>query len=135
MGLNFDYAAMHSILLCHMVMKYAYSGNNTGSPGPNNHKTFNNPGQSFNPPCVHSIAIPEVEKSDVNRICAVARGDGVVDVMDVESELGTMKHRNKYSENSKAMKLSDGDVNKTSQIKRLQLDSTLGGHNAAVSSV
>lgn len=112
-----------------------YSGNNTGLPDSNNDKTFNNPSQSFNPPCVHSIAIPEVDKSNLNKICAVARGDGVVDVMDVGSELGKMKHRKKYPENSKSMKLYDGDVNKTSEMKRLQLDSTLGGHIAAVSSV
>ncbi|KAL7215925.1 hypothetical protein ACSBR1_027969 [Camellia fascicularis] len=49
-------------------------------------------GQCLNPAFVHAIAVPEVDMVDrLGKVCVVARGDGVVDVIDIESELAVIK--------------------------------------------
>ncbi|XP_021907582.1 WD repeat-containing protein 53 [Carica papaya] len=51
-------------------------------------------GQCFNPAFVHALAVPDVDMSDkLGRICVVARGDGVVDVINIESELTDVKSK------------------------------------------
>ena len=52
-------------------------------------------GQCLNPAFVHSIAVPEVDIVDkVGKVCVVARGDGVVEVSDIESELDAINSKN-----------------------------------------
>lgn len=76
------------------------------------------------------------------KICVVARGDGILDVINIESELAAMKskkstkpqkgsqcrYKNSNQENDEEMRDQNGR-------KRLQLDHTMGGHTAAVSCV
>ncbi|KAF5949249.1 hypothetical protein HYC85_011242 [Camellia sinensis] len=51
-------------------------------------------GQCLNPAFVHAIAVPEVDMVDrLGKVCVVARGDGVVDVIDIESELAVIKSK------------------------------------------
>lgn len=64
-----------------------------------------------------------VDKLD--KICVVARGDGIVDLINIESELSRKGTSSKGS--------SSNNNNKT--IKRVCLDYSIGGHNAAVSCV
>ncbi|XP_024993044.1 uncharacterized protein LOC112526853 [Cynara cardunculus var. scolymus] len=46
----------------------------------------------FNPAFVHAIAVPEVDMLDkFDKICFVARGDGVVDVINIKSDFSTAK--------------------------------------------
>lgn len=111
----------------------------SATPNPGSHKAFSDPGQCFNPPFVHSIAISEAEvATGLEKICAVARGDGVVEVIDIESDLVPSK--------SKSSSLARGGGSQTrlkekasssgqGQPKSLQLDYRLGGHTAAVASV
>jgi len=85
--------------------------------------TNNNSGQCLNPAFVHSIAIPEMDMVDkLDKICAVARGDGIVNLINIESELSRKGTSSKGS--------SSNNV-----IKRVCLDYSVGGHNAAVSCV
>lgn len=106
-------------------------------------ESCSNGGQCFNPAFIHSVVIPEVDMLDRSgKVCAVARGDGVVDVIDIESELATLKSKfplkpqkgskskpgnNRPSTSSTALHQNNG--------KRLHLDVSLGGHTAAVSCV
>lgn len=100
-------------------------------------------GQCLNPAFVHAIAVPELDMLDKSdKICAVARGDGVVDIINVESELASIrsksssKPRTKPSPKSKASaSAADTKILEQNRRKRLHLDSSLGGHTAAVSSV
>jgi hypothetical protein len=73
------------------------------------------------------------------RVCAVARGDGAVDVVDLEYELAPAKSKGPpraatSTMSSKGTEVGDGRSNK-SQVKRTHLDYTMGGHTAAVSCV
>ncbi|CAA7014120.1 unnamed protein product [Microthlaspi erraticum] len=87
--------------------------------------TQSNSGQCLNPAFVHSIAIPEVDMVDkLGKICAVARGDGIVDLINIESELS------RKGTSSKGSSSSSNVMN-----KRVCLDYSVGGHNAAVSCV
>ncbi|KAJ0455980.1 putative transcription factor WD40-like family [Helianthus annuus] len=87
-------------------------------------------GQCFNPAFVHAIAVPEADMLDkTDKICVVARGDGVVDVINIESEFRAAK--SKGSSNPKK-RWSTKDQN---QRTRLRLDYSSGGHTAAVSCV
>ncbi|KAF8092937.1 hypothetical protein N665_0395s0002 [Sinapis alba] len=83
-------------------------------------------GQCLNPAFVHSIAVPEMDMVDkLGKICAVARGDGIVDLINTESELsrkGTSKGSSSSSNNNNVG-------------KRVCLDYSVGGHKAAVSCV
>lgn len=81
-------------------------------------------GQCLNPAFVHSIAVPEMDMVDkLGKICAVARGDGIVDLINVESEL-SRKGASKGSSSSSNV-----------VVKRVCLDYSVGGHKAAVSCV
>ena len=105
------------------------NGNSSGSAG-----------QCFNPAFVHSVAVSEEGiLGGLYKVCAVARGDGAVDVIDLEYELAPAKSKgppraaiSKMS--SKGAELGDGSCNQ-SQAKRIHLDYTMGGHTAAVSCV
>ena len=90
-------------------------------------------GQCFNPAFVHSVAVSEEGiLGGLYKVCAVARGDGAVDVVDLEYELAPAKSKgppraaiSKMS--SKGAELGDGSCNQ-SQAKRIHLDYTMGGH-------
>lgn len=119
-----------------------------------NSKRVSGGSQCFNPAFVHSVAVPDVDMLDKSdRICAVARGDGAIDVINVESELTTMKKsKNPTSANNNPRKgggsqssssLKGGSSSSNAETvntaaspkQRLQLDFSLGGHTAAVSCV
>ncbi|CAH2046270.1 unnamed protein product [Thlaspi arvense] len=86
-------------------------------------------GQCLNPAFVHSIAVPEIDMVDkLDKICAVARGDGVVDLINIESELSRKVTSSKTSKGGSSS--SNDNV-----IKRVRLDYSVGGHKAAVSCV
>ncbi|KAF6173323.1 hypothetical protein GIB67_027018 [Kingdonia uniflora] len=100
-------------------------------------------GQCFNPAFVHSVAVPEVDMLDRSgKVCAVARGDGVVEVIDIESELSAVKS-NSSSQPRKGPKPRSVSIKSNENIaiheqnsrRRCHLDYTLGGHTAAVSCV
>ncbi|MQL90441.1 hypothetical protein Taro_023025 [Colocasia esculenta] len=102
------------------------------------HEPHGNPGQCFNPPFVHSIAVSEAEAATgLDKFCAAARGDGVVEIIDIESEFVASKLKN--SSDSRRRSTSRlGEKSCTTgqrQQRRLQLDYGLGGHTAAVSCV
>ncbi|KAM7524900.1 hypothetical protein LguiA_014802 [Lonicera macranthoides] len=95
-------------------------------------------GQSLNPAFVHAVAVPEVDMLDrTDRICVVARGDGIVDVINIESELAETKSRSKGTQSrSKARILSpNSEASTQNGTKKLHLDYSFGGHTAAVSCV
>ncbi|KAK9267650.1 hypothetical protein L1049_010081 [Liquidambar formosana] len=93
-----------------------------------------NAGQCFNPAFVHAIAVPEVDMLDkADRICVVARGDGVVDVINIESELAAMRSKSSSKPGKKSQTKSKGSVSTAdTEIldqngrKRLHLDYSLG---------
>ncbi|XP_052182516.1 uncharacterized protein LOC127795102 isoform X2 [Diospyros lotus] len=100
-------------------------------------------GQYLNPAFVHAIAVPEVDIADrLGKVYVIARGDGVVDVMDIESELATVnsKHSTKARKGTQSKgkgNSSSGDTDPQNQngSKKLCLDYTVGGHTAAASCV
>ncbi|GAA0158349.1 hypothetical protein LIER_15404 [Lithospermum erythrorhizon] len=100
-----------------------------------------NVGQCLNPAFVHALAVPEVDVVErVGKVCVVARGDGVVDVIDIESEVALLK--SKSSLKSKKVgsipksSVTAADSQAIDQKKRkLHLDYSVGGHTAAVSCV
>ncbi|KAL5576956.1 hypothetical protein UlMin_018655 [Ulmus minor] len=100
-------------------------------------------GQCLNPAFVHAIAVPETDMLNKSgKICVVARGDGVVDVINIETELAAMKSKTsttsqKGSQNKSKTSSSTADAENPDQNgrKRLHLDFSLGGHTAAVSCV
>lgn len=99
-----------------------------------------NAGQCFNPAFVHSIAIPEVDITcGPNKVCAVARGDGVVDVIDLEASLATLKSKSssltKSAQRSKRDEAQSSNTHAVYQNKSTQLDFSSGGHTASVSCV
>ncbi|KAH0696972.1 hypothetical protein KY290_014397 [Solanum tuberosum] len=107
---------------------------NTGNKG--------NTGQCLNPAFVHALALPEVDVVDkFVKICAVARGDGVVSVINVESELNAVKSKSsakpkKGSKSTPKVGGSSADPEIENQNGGdLHLDHSLGGHTAAVSCV
>lgn len=76
------------------------------------------------------------------KICTVARGDGVVDVIDIESELAVIKsktstgsQRGSQNRSKNRSRTPDAENSEQNGRKRLHLDYTLGGHTAAVSCV
>uniref|UniRef100_A0A0D3EKW2 Uncharacterized protein n=1 Tax=Oryza barthii TaxID=65489 RepID=A0A0D3EKW2_9ORYZ len=97
-------------------------------------------GQCFNPPFVHSIAVSEEGiLGGSYKVCAVARGDGAVDVVDLEYELAPAKSKGlprmaDLSLSSKRTDIGDG-CGSQSQGKRIHLDYTVGGHTSSVSCV
>ncbi|KAM3284894.1 WD repeat-containing protein 53 isoform X1 [Capsicum chacoense] len=101
-----------------------------------------NTGQCLNPAFVHALTVPDVAVVDkFVKICAVARGDGVVSVMNVESELDTVKSKSstKPKKGSKpAPKVGSSSADPESGNQNggdLHLDHSMGGHSAAVSCV
>ncbi|XP_040379286.1 sperm-associated antigen 16 protein isoform X2 [Oryza brachyantha] len=97
-------------------------------------------GQCFNPPFVHSIAVSEEGiLGGLYKVCAVARGDGAVDVVNLEYELAPAKSKGlprmaDLSLSSKRTDIGDGCASQ-SQGKRIHLDYTVGGHTSSVSCV
>ncbi|VFQ58832.1 unnamed protein product [Cuscuta campestris] len=82
--------------------------------------------QCLNPAFAHALALPEVDMVDkVGKICLAARGDGVVDILNIDSDLNS----------SSKSKRSSNKPKDTSQGQNWRLDHTLGGHTAAVSCV
>ncbi|KAF5764825.1 putative transcription factor WD40-like family [Helianthus annuus] len=102
-----------------------------------------NAGQCFNPAFVHAIAVPEADMLDkTDKICVVARGDGVVDVINIESEFRAAKSKGSSNPKKGGQPKSNGNVPSPSSEKedqnqrtRLRLDYSSGGHTAAVSCV
>nr|AAT64027.1 putative G-protein beta [Gossypium hirsutum] len=94
-----------------------------------------NAGQCLNPAFVHSVKVPDVDMLDkIGKICVVARGDGVIDVINTESELTATKPKSSTkSRKGTQSKGSDGGVPDENGRKWLHLDYSLGGHTAAVS--
>ncbi|KOM30894.1 hypothetical protein LR48_Vigan01g044900 [Vigna angularis] len=99
-------------------------------------------GRCVNPAFVHAIAVPEVDMVDkLDKICAVARGDGAINVINIETEMSSTK--SKSSSNSRKgshSRSKDGSSSSKTEAdqnekKRLHLDYTLGGHTAAISSL
>uniref|UniRef100_A0A1D1XJ43 WD repeat-containing protein 53 n=1 Tax=Anthurium amnicola TaxID=1678845 RepID=A0A1D1XJ43_9ARAE len=94
-------------------------------------------GQCFNPPFVHSIAISEADAvTGLDKVCAVARGDGMVEVIDIESELIHKKSLSSSQHQRGLARTNEkGCINGQRRQRRLQLDYGFGGHTAAVSCV
>ncbi|EOY27950.1 Transducin/WD40 repeat-like superfamily protein isoform 3 [Theobroma cacao] len=99
-------------------------------------------GQCFNPAFVHSIKVPDVDMLDkLGKICVVARGDGVIDVIDMESELASIrpksstKSRTGIHSASKCSLPAEGGVADEYGRKWFHLDYSIGGHTAAASCV
>lgn len=108
-----------------------------GTPDGDNRKNI---GQCLNPAFVHAIAVPEVDMLDkVGKVCLVARGDGVVDVINIESELAASRSKgsSKPLKGGQSGSKSKADTENCNQNekRRLHLDYTIGGHTAAVSCV
>ncbi|KAL1826846.1 hypothetical protein ACET3Z_005258 [Daucus carota] len=99
--------------------------------------------QCFNPAFVHSIAVPQVDMLDrIGKVCVVGRGDGIVSVIDIESEFDDPKLKNssKHKKNSQlrskgSVSSSNSESQDQTQKKYINLDYTIGGHTAAVSCV
>lgn len=75
----------------------------------------------------------------LGKACAVARGDGIVSLINIESELAAVKSKGvakplKSLQGSSRNAASAPGV-ETNEGKRLHLDYTLGGHTAAASCV
>ena len=101
-----------------------------------------NAGQCLNPAFVHSIKVPDVDMLDkLGKICVVARGDGVINVINMESELAAIKPKSSTKSRKGTLSVSkgslpaDGGVADENGRKWLHLDYSLGGHTAAVSCV
>jgi len=101
------------------------------------------PGQCYNPAFIHAIAVPEMDMlSKVGKACAVARGDGVVSLVNLESELDAIKSKpatkgRKNFETKSKNTTAGADAGNLNQNvgKWLHLDHGLGGHTAAASCV
>lgn len=100
-------------------------------------------GQSLNPAFVHALAVPEVDMVDrVGKVCVVARGDGVVEVIDIEPELASSKSKNSLKPHKGAQSKAKGNASSVQTgtqdqngRKKLCLDNSLGGHTASASCV
>ncbi|KZV14821.1 cell synthase A catalytic subunit 8 [Dorcoceras hygrometricum] len=100
--------------------------------------------QCLNPAFIHCLALPEVDMVDkVGKICAVAKGDGVVSILNIDIELAAPpkskssvkpKLGNKSKSTSKDAEAS-GSQDQDRIDRGLHLDYSIGGHTAAVSSV
>ncbi|XP_021295117.1 WD repeat-containing protein 53 [Herrania umbratica] len=99
-------------------------------------------GQCFNPAFVHSIKVPDVDMLDkLGKICVVARGDGVIDVIDMESELASVRPKSStksragiHSVSKRSLPAESGVADECGR-KWFHLDYSLGGHTAAASCV
>ncbi|XP_072964322.1 uncharacterized protein [Typha angustifolia] len=114
-----------------------------GIPEIANNASSGNVGQCFNPAFVHSTAVPEVDMLGGSyKVCAVARGDGVVDVIDLESPLAPMKPKSSHQPTGSQLRSKKNDVRAAnsrmtgqSEWKMMHLDYSLAGHTAAASCV
>ncbi|KAF2309561.1 hypothetical protein GH714_003822 [Hevea brasiliensis] len=93
--------------------------------------------QCFNPAFVHAIAVPDADMLDKSgNVCIVGRGDGAVDVINIESELAATRSKSTTKAHEGSQSTSKGSITTPgTEGKRLHLDYTLGGHVAAVSCV
>lgn len=98
-------------------------------------------GQFFNPAFIHAITVPEIDMVDkLGKICAVA-GGGVINVIDIESEIAAGRSKNSLnSRKGSQSRLKDGSSTSNTDgaqngKKRLHFDYTLGGHDAAISTL
>lgn len=102
-------------------------------------ESSNNWARFFNLAFVHAIVVPEVDMLEkLDKICVVARGDGVVDVINIESEFTAAKSKARKTGQTKSNgKSSSQNPEKQDQNQRtrLRLDYSCGGHTAAVSCV
>lgn len=77
----------------------------------------------------------------VGKICVAARGDGVVNIIDIESEVAALKSKSSAKSKQGAKSTPNSSTqhansqNEDLKHKNLLLDYTVGGHTAAVSSV
>lgn len=101
-----------------------------------------NTGQFYNPAFIHSIAVPEMDMLDkLGKACAVARGDGIISLLNLEAELaavkpkGTSKTQKSLGKTNSAASVPDVKGENQNEVQRLHLDHTLGGHSAAASCV
>ncbi|KAL0363487.1 UNVERIFIED_CONTAM: WD repeat-containing protein 53 [Sesamum calycinum] len=99
-------------------------------------------GQCCNPAFVHALVVPDLDIVDkVGKVCVVARGDGVVNIINIESELAALKSKMSTkpklgSKSNPRSRSSAADSQSADQNDRnLCLDFSVGGHVAAVSSV
>lgn len=98
-------------------------------------------GQCLNPSFVHALAVPEADMLEKSgKKCVVARGDGVVDVINIESELAAAQSRSSLRQQKGSKSRSKGIASTVAETlnqngRRLHLDYTLGGHTASVSCV
>ncbi|CAM8887676.1 unnamed protein product [Rhodiola kirilowii] len=101
----------------------------------------NLPGQCLNPPFVHAVAVPAIDMLDkAGKICVVARGDGVVDVIDIDTEPASAKSKTSSKSVNKSQVKSKGNIgssnaNDSWSKMNVHLDHAVGGHSAAVSCV
>ncbi|XP_057998377.1 uncharacterized protein LOC131177435 [Hevea brasiliensis] len=93
--------------------------------------------QCFNPAFVHAIAVPDADMLDKSgNVCIVGRGDGALDVINIESELAATRSKCTTKAHKGSQSTSKGSITTPgTEGKRLHLDYTLGGHVAAVSCV
>lgn len=100
-----------------------------------------NMGQCLNPAFVHALAVPDIDMVDtLDKICVVARGDGVVDVINIELECAAIKSKSSSKPKKGTKSTSKTSVPPADSLgpengRKLHLDHTLGGHTAAVSCV
>lgn len=100
-------------------------------------------GQFCNPAFIHAIAVPEKDMLDkLGKVCAVARGDGIVSLINIEAELAAVKskgdpkpRRNPQARSSNDAPIADIETKNQNEVKRLHFDFTHGGHTAAASCV
>ncbi|XP_073058588.1 LOW QUALITY PROTEIN: uncharacterized protein [Primulina eburnea] len=83
-------------------------------------------GQCLNPAFIHVLAVPEVDMVDkVGKICVVAKGDGVVSILNIDTEpMAPLKSKISVKPKLGTKSKSNG----------LHLDYSMGGHTAAASS-
>ena len=83
---------------------------------------------------VHAIAVPEADMLEKSgKICVVARGDGVVDVIDIGSELAAAQSKSSLKAHKGSKSRSKNNASTAAETlnqnrRRLHLDYTLGGH-------
>ncbi|KAM7262641.1 hypothetical protein ACFE04_000324 [Oxalis oulophora] len=115
------------------ILDYGLPDMNGGSNG----------SQCFNPAFVHAITIPDsdmLEKS--GKVCVVARGDGILDVINIEPELTAAKTKNStksrkgsQSKPKNSASTSESQIQDQNGRKSLHLDYTMGGHTSSISCV
>lgn len=97
-------------------------------------------GQLLNPAFIHALAVPQLDMVDkLGKICVVARGDGVLSVINTESELAAFKSKNSSKKGTKSTSKSSASTSdaqsQDQNSPKLHLDYSMGGHTAAVSCV